>query len=506
MAFSSGFFQKPRRLLGLIVASLAFLGLSQLLWINRVWREQNDALKQEANYIFQQTVFALQDSLVMRNTSLGNLPDLHGAEWRHRMPPFLSRHIVPSAIKLHESESAQVTIQSRVFGNECKDSLTHQVELCLSDNDTTVINLKKGLGRVFLNTRHDSVKAGSRLVFEFNNDTITPGELTQNFAKALENKGLPASVQLYINREPIFDFTGKLATEPAMAGLFKPKFYTAELTHYRSYLIKKTAPYVFFSLFLLGLTSLAFWLIFKSLRQQQRLSLQKTEFISNITHELKTPLTTVGVALEALHEFDVLRNPEKTREYLQISKLELDRLNLLVDKVLRLSMFEQQALHLKLESINLNDVVQQVVNAMSLQAKAAGAVIQCELSEAPCPVVGDRLHLTGVVYNLLDNALKYRSKKPVIDIKLKQLEKEGRPIVALTVNDNGIGIAAEDQKKVFDKFYRVPVGNTHNVKGHGLGLSYVAHVIQQHGGSILLESQLGQGSTFMVQLPVANPE
>ncbi len=150
-----------------------------------------------------------------------------------------------------------------------------------------------------------------------------------------------------------------------------------------------------FSLLLFCLTSLSFWLIINNLKQQQKLSEQKNEFISNVTHELKTPLTTVGVALEALHDFEVLRNPEKTKEYLQISKLELERLNLLVDKVLRLSMFEQQALKLHPETLDLVGTTQQVIDAMTLQAKSVGATIRVPGRIPPCWVSCDRLHLDG---------------------------------------------------------------------------------------------------------------
>jgi signal transduction histidine kinase len=199
-----------------------------------------------------------------------------------------------------------------------------------------------------------------------------------------------------------------------------------------------------------------------------------------------------------------MKKPEQAREYLDISKLELQRLALLVDKVLRLSMFEEKQPRLQLEPLDLAALVRQVLSALRLQAESAGAGIHFETKENLPIVNGDRLHLTSVVFNLVDNALKYRIKeRPEIRISLNSLPENK---ICLTVQDNGIGIAPEYQSRVFEKFFRVPEGNVHNVKGHGLGLSYVAEVIRQHGGSIRVESQPGEGSAFVVELPGNAPE
>ena len=189
---------------------------------------------------------------------------------------------------------------------------------------------------------------------------------------------------------------------------------------------------------------------------------------------------------------------EKTREYLTLSKLELDRLSLLVDKVLRLSMFEETEPHLQPEPLDLGALALQVTAAMALQAERAGARIHTDgLKQHEFIVLGDRLHLSSVIFNLLDNAIKYTSGTPDIHIAIEKTPE----IVRLCVRDNGIGIPPDYQDKVFEKFFRVPSGGTHNVKGHGLGLSYVSRVVRQHGGDIRLESIPGRGSAFVVELP-----
>jgi two-component system phosphate regulon sensor histidine kinase PhoR len=262
------------------------------------------------------------------------------------------------------------------------------------------------------------------------------------------------------------------------------------------YLIKKMTSPILFSLFLVGVTILSFVLLYRNLQKQRKLAVIKNEFISNITHELKTPIATVGVAIEALRNFNAINDPQRTQEYLDISQNELHRLSLLVDKVLKLSMFEKKEIELKYEQLDLKGVVDEVVSSMKLQTEKYNANVSVS-AEGNTSLQGDRLHLLSVVFNLLDNALKYGNGNIAVKFDLREMENE----VELSVADNGIGIPPEYKDKVFEKFFRVPLGNTHNTKGYGLGLSYVAHVIQKHNGKISVESQPGLGSKFVITLP-----
>jgi two-component system, OmpR family, phosphate regulon sensor histidine kinase PhoR len=492
------FRQNPTRLLWLIAACLLLLGLSQVLWINREWREQKKTLQQEANYLFQRTMMGLQDSLLRRNMQQIGLK-------MPEMPP------LPVKQPVWEGATAEVHTETRIQLKRTpgtffppKQDTADKIQIILAESDSM---LNSAPGRVYLNFQADSLhRSPQNFVFELQKDTISSEALKKQLTIALKGAGKPATFILYQVKDPAeIPPEHSMATEPAPTGLFRQQSYVMALQEYKGYLVKKLLPYVLFSVFLFSLTSVAFGLIFNNLKQQQRLDRQKSEFISNVTHELKTPLTTVGVALEALHDFEVLRHPEKTREYLHISKQELNRLHLLVEKVLRLSMFEQHALELKLEKHNLTDTVQQVVSAMSLQAAQLGATIQVVHTPGACWVSGDPLHLSGVVYNLLDNALKYRRGMPEVVVSLEHELSQGRAVIQLRVTDNGIGIAPEYQTQVFEKFFRVPSNNTHNVKGHGLGLSYVAHVVQAHGGHIRVESLPEVGSTFIVEIPAATP-
>ena len=279
-------------------------------------------------------------------------------------------------------------------------------------------------------------------------------------------------------------------------GFSRPVTYELSLGNSFAFLTKKLASPILFSIFLVGVTVLSFSLLYRNLRKQRRLTEIKNELISNITHELKTPIATVGVAIEALKSFNAIDDPQKTKEYLDISQNELHRLSLLVDKVLKLSMFEKKEIELKYETLDLKGVVNEVVSSMRLQIEKHHANVSIN-EEGDTTLQGDRLHLLSVVFNLLDNALKYGNENIAIKFDLREKGNE----VELSVADNGIGISPEYKDKVFEKFFRVPLGNTHNTKGYGLGLSYVAHVVKKHKGKIEVESQPGIGSKFIITLP-----
>jgi two-component system phosphate regulon sensor histidine kinase PhoR len=237
--------------------------------------------------------------------------------------------------------------------------------------------------------------------------------------------------------------------------------------------------------------------MYRSLRQQQRLAELKNDFISNVTHELKTPIATVNVALEALKNFNAMNDPQRTREYLDISQQELQRLSLLVDKVLRVSMFENKTVELKPEPFNIVSLVNEVRSSMRLQFEKQNAEVKVETEGEDMHVNADKLHIMSVIYNLFDNALKYSREDPRIRVSIF----DRRDKMEIRFADNGIGIPDEYRNRVFDKFFRVPQGDVHNVKGYGLGLSYVAHIIHEHKGTIDVEPGDGSGTTFIINLP-----
>ena len=277
-------------------------------------------------------------------------------------------------------------------------------------------------------------------------------------------------------------------------GFGKPVAYRYSLLSSFPFIIGQIKLPILFSLFLIGITLLSFWLLYRNVLRQQKLAAIKNEFINNVTHELKTPIATVSVAIEALKNFNAINNPARTKEYLDISSNEMQRLSLLVEKVLSLSVFEKNKSEFYFETVQLKDLVEEVAVSLRPQLERKHATMEIH---GNATLEGDRMHLLNVVFNLIDNAIKYSKETVSINIELKEIEKQ----VLLIVTDKGIGIPAEYKHKIFESFFRVPHGDTHNAKGHGLGLSYVASVVARHHGAIKVESKVNEGATFVITLP-----
>ncbi len=236
----------------------------------------------------------------------------------------------------------------------------------------------------------------------------------------------------------------------------------------------------------------------RTIVKQKKLSEMKTDFINNMTHELKTPIATVGLAVEALQDKS-LRNEEMIQDrYLGMIGEENKRLGQHVEKVLQMAAIEKKDVQMKFESLNLHELVEAATRKMALQIENREGTLKTVLNSKDQMVLGDAVHLMNVVVNLLDNANKYSPEKPQIIIRT---EKIGKNIV-LSVQDHGSGMSKEAVRNIFQKFYRVPTGNVHNVKGFGLGLAYVKNVVEDHHGSIDVQSEPGKGSKFFITLPL----
>jgi two-component system phosphate regulon sensor histidine kinase PhoR len=231
--------------------------------------------------------------------------------------------------------------------------------------------------------------------------------------------------------------------------------------------------------------------------RQKRLSEVKTDFINNMTHELKTPISTIGLSSEMLMRSDFSIEPEKLQRYASIIFKENKRLENQVERVLNVAKLDKEELTLKKEAVDLHELLMEAKENFDINQLEQGGSIQLDLQAAKPVIHADPVHVTNVVYNLLDNAVKYCDKKPEVSVKTSN-EKKG---LVLEFSDNGIGMKREDLKMIFDKFYRVPTGNLHNVKGFGLGLYYVKVIIDSHGGKIDVKSKPGEGTTFTVFLP-----
>ncbi|GAB3497047.1 hypothetical protein GCM10027341_16770 [Spirosoma knui] len=262
------------------------------------------------------------------------------------------------------------------------------------------------------------------------------------------------------------------------------------------YLLRRMGWLLGGSVLLVLLTTGSFLFMLSTILRQKKLSEVKNDFINNMTHELKTPIATVTAAVEALQNFGALNDPQKTQTYLAISQNNLQRLSDLVEKVLTLAAEEKKELVLNPEWVKPSELIQQVVSDHQLKAdKPVQFAIDASADDAP--VLIDRFHIANAINNLIDNAIKYSNESVTIHIASQQQERLWR----LSVKDNGIGIPKTYQGAIFDRFFRVPTGNLHPVKGFGLGLSYVRQVIEKHGGQIDVASEPGAGSEFTLLIP-----
>lgn len=236
--------------------------------------------------------------------------------------------------------------------------------------------------------------------------------------------------------------------------------------------------------------------VMRSVIKSKKLVRIRRELMNNLTHELKTPISTIGLASEALGDSDLKLNEEQKNYYISMIRGENKRLGVLVEKVLQASLSDSKSLKLYPVELNIHDVIKDVVRNVAMQVRKQGGKIELSL-KAPNPIIrADKIHITNVIFNLLDNAIKYSPDGAQIEIISNQTE-DG---VELLVKDNGVGIPKEYIGKVFERLFRVPTGNVHDVKGFGLGLSYVKTVIERHDGLIYVESEFDKGSTFVVKL------
>ena len=473
-----------------LLMGLAIAGITgfQLYWLRQNYAREKHTLTLKADIAFRETIMQLQVAKLK----------LDGVEWNGKMV-------------IHDAENGPVTMRIKpkeevistinVIRNKLKDSLKVKTDI---RSGVVIAMNKEGVS-----FRHDSVHFQNALPAPpgktdriFNllygvdslQDSLRLAEIDSALHKRFKEDKL--SIPFSIIKKDSVAPENEAALNQVTVGFAHPVSYRLQLGNTFPYLLRQIAQPIFFSVLLLGITLLSFVLLYRNLVKQRRLAALKNEFISNITHELKTPIATVGVAVEALKNFNAIQDPARTREYLDISANELQRLNLLVDKVLKLSMFEKKEVEMKFEPLCLEDIVQEVTGSLKLQLEKNHARVSIR-THGDTTLMGDRLHLLSVVFNLLDNALKYSKEEPVIQIDLEGNDEE----VILTVADNGIGIPEAYQEKIFDKFFRVPHGDTHNAKGYGLGLSYVAKVLQKHGGRISIRSREGEGTRFIIHLP-----
>ncbi|MBA3704692.1 MAG: HAMP domain-containing histidine kinase [Bacteroidetes bacterium] len=334
-------------------------------------------------------------------------------------------------------------------------------------------------------------------------DSILRFELLQKGISADYVFGVSVSKTPPADSSKLSEIEKKLYASPYKINLspdnifITPKFLSVTFPTQKRYLLRSMWGLLLVSFAFLLAIIFSFYYSISTIFKQKKLSEIKNDFISNMTHEFKTPISTISLACEVLADKSVEKSPERVSNYVKMIGDENKRLSLLVENILQTAILDKGQLKLKTQPLDIHLLMEQTIINIKLQVENKEGEITTELKALNPIINADRVHVTNIFFNLIDNALKYSNEHPQIKISTRN-DDEG---VFIAVADNGIGISKENQKRIFDTMYRVPTGNIHNVKGFGLGLSYVKAVAEKHGGSIDVLSEIGKGSTFTVYLP-----
>lgn len=354
----------------------------------------------------------------------------------------------------HEFERSKKSISQRIDPVFMREELKQELAL-------RKINLPFDFK--ISNSTTDSV------IFQFASDNATP-ESNESYSTVL--------------------FPSDMTTERAVLSVFFPE---------KSSLLKGNMSVMLFSsiaLLLVLLGCFAFTIL--SILKQKKLSVMKNDFMNNMTHEFKTPVATIMIASESLKDPEISQDRSRVARLAGIIYDENVRLGNHIERVLNIARMEKGDLKLDSESIDMHDLIHTVIDSMSLQLQKSNVNIDLDLAAEHAIVLGDELHLSNVIFNLIDNSIKYSNTDTLIRIKTRSEDKR----IKLTLSDNGIGMGKEQLSKIFDQFYRIPTGNIHDVKGFGLGLSYVQDIIKRLGGTIKVKSEANKGTEFEITLPL----
>ncbi|WP_425659321.1 sensor histidine kinase [Tenacibaculum ascidiaceicola] len=319
--------------------------------------------------------------------------------------------------------------------------------------------------------------------------------ITQDFKYVVYEDGLATQLKSgYFNIQPE-DINYPLLEDEN--GNSKYKLYV-KFPNEKKNLLSGMMKVLILSLFFIGIIIAAFSTSLYQLIRQKKISEIKTDFINNMTHEFKTPIATINLALDAIKNPKIISDEEKVKRYVQMIRDENKRMHGQVENVLRISRLEKNQIEMSKDAVDMHDIIEEAIEHIQLLTDDKKGSVTTHFEAISTEVLGNQFHLTNVVVNMLENALKYSENAPKIDVFTENTNK----YFIFKIKDEGIGMSRNAQKYVFDKFYREHKGNIHNVKGHGLGLAYVKEIIDSHQGTVYVESEKGKGSTFTVKLPL----
>ncbi len=482
--------KKISLLVWLMAVSELLLALFVLRWLQSEYNSEKMLLQKNLADQFRDARSGLMDSIISRrfiNPILeeGLIHDMQARPDSNRTAGSSYRIIALDTTMVstpHDSVRTSITLRQveQMAGNE-------EVNIQIS-GDTMDDRLYRGV-KLFV-----SRAGGTNRFFDQHLELRDTALLKKLFEDNLNRQKLPVKVtwlkdtSALAGAAPLFYFDSHFPDQP----------FAAVIENYSGLLLQKILPQTGFALLLLLITGAAFLFALRSLRSQQQLAVMKDDFISNMSHELKTPLSTMQVAVEAMQQMKPAAQDEKLGEYLGITAQELTRLDVLLNKILNSLLPVHATSPVSLQAIALNRLIEQTIQSLGPVLQQRNVKVHFQSAPGDVFIHGDAVQLQGILNNLFDNSLKYGIQQPEISITLSQSADR----VTLLFSDNGPGIATAYLEKVFDKFFRVPSGNIHDVKGYGLGLHYVSQVMKQHHGSISVKNLADGGCCFTLIFPL----
>jgi len=496
--------------------SIALLGLVliQFYWIDNAIALKKDEFNQKIVLVMRHIVHNLE-----REETIENLHRHHmGRELIHRQIMKRKRHELMQQKRVLQNRNSRINGLSSNAGIEGTWRITEQYssdsslrlvtkEFVTSDSNVLVSKLENKSAFI------DDIILNLIEVDQFR--SIEERVNTKSLDKMIKNE--LSEFMVHTNFEfGVFDYFGKMITDTNIvedvsilrdseykARLFpndifgEPFYLSLHFPNQKSFLLKSMWITLSISTLFLLLIVAAFSYTIHIIQNQKQLSLIKNDFISNMTHELKTPISTISLACEALSDEEISKDDQKKNRFLQMISQENSRLAMLVENVLKSSIWDKSDFKLKLQDVDMHEIITEIAETAEVIVEQKNGKLTMALNANQFHLQGDRVHLTNILHNLLDNAIKYSPEKPRISLSTSNTDKE----FLIEVKDNGVGIPKDQQKKIFDKFYRIPTGNIHDVKGFGLGLNYVQIIVRNHGGYISLKSNPDQGSCFRLHIP-----
>ena len=402
----------------------------------------------------------------------------------------LNKNIVTPKVYISSGHGANSILRT---SRELQEVLKGRYLYEKSQLDDVILNILYKSGTEPLRNRIDLEKLGDLLKSELQNNGLN---LLFEFEVIDKDKRV-----IYRSNELDFETESDVYTQilfpndaPLMLNLLKVHFPTKQSYIFNS--VRFLIPSFIFTFILLITFGFTIYIIFR----QKKITEMRNDFINNMTHEFKTPLSTISLAAQMLKDEAVAKNPTMFKHISSVINDETKRLSFQVEKVLQMSLFDKQKAVLKFKEIDMNELIVDVCDKFKLKVEKYGGSIESNLAADNAYVMADEMHITNVIFNLLDNAVKYAKQNDPLMLTIATWNEANK--LNISIMDNGIGIRKEDLKKVFEKFYRVHTGNVHDVKGFGLGLAYVKKIIEDHNGTIRAESEPNIGTKFIITLQI----